>query len=354
MQLSPEDRQKIYEEEKARKESEQKPHGSGTSSTGLDSNVAGLLCYVGAWISGIVFIILERNDWFVRFHALQSIITFGALSVFGAILGVIPFIGDFLSGVVGIVGFILWIVLMIKAYQGEMYRVPVAGDIAASALPPDYKYHKAENTQKSGPPAEEKASEKPAASGDSLSSEISDMADRLGEKADELGKKAEEFGRKIERTFDSSRAARIFGYSFTIFWNVVLIIFFSFFSQYIAWYHVGPDGGVTFLPLLTDAYFLWLPILVTALVITAAANVLFIIYDRYWFKEIIEIILNIIGIVVIVNLIAVMPFDFSVIPHAAAADILPVAMTVFLIVVAGGTGVGALVRFVKLIIGAAR
>jgi len=100
------------------------------TATGLDENVAGLLCYVLWWVSGIVFILLEPKNKFVRYHAMQSIITFGAINVAGVILGWIPFIGPFLAGVLWLLGFILWIVLMVKAYQGTKYKLPWAGDQA--------------------------------------------------------------------------------------------------------------------------------------------------------------------------------------------------------------------------------
>jgi uncharacterized membrane protein len=104
--------------------------------TGLEPNIAGLLCYVLGWISGIVFLVLERKDKFVRFHALQSIIVFGAFGVVGFILGMlswIPWVGivfTVIGSLVGIFGFILWIVLMLKAYQGQKPKMPIAGDIA--------------------------------------------------------------------------------------------------------------------------------------------------------------------------------------------------------------------------------
>jgi hypothetical protein len=157
----------------------------------------------------------------------------------------------------------------------------------------------------------------------------------------------------VEDYFARTRAGRIAGYSASIFWNVVLLIFLSFFYQYIAWYHVEPDGSVTRLSMLTSDYFAWLPILVIALVISVAANILLIIYDRYWLREIIQIILNVIGVVVVANLVSIFPFNFSVIPNATAAYIVPVAATIFLIIVAVGLGVGALVRFIKLIVGTA-
>ena len=102
--------------------------------------------------------------------------------------------------------------------------------------------------------------------------------------------------------------------------------------------------------MLTGDYFAWLPILVTALVISVAANIIMIIYDRYWFREIIQIILTVIGVVVVANLVSIFPFDFSVIPNATAADIMPVVVTIVLIIIAVGLGVGALVRFIKLIV----
>ena len=100
------------------------------TSTGLNENVAGLLCYVLGWISGVVFILIEPENKFVRFHAIQSIVTFGVLNVVGFILNWIPVIGGFVSWVISVLGFILWIVLMVKAYQGTKYKLPWAGDFA--------------------------------------------------------------------------------------------------------------------------------------------------------------------------------------------------------------------------------
>ncbi len=100
------------------------------TSTGLNENVAGLLCYVLGWISGVVFILIEPENKFVRFHAIQSIVTFGVLNVVGFILNWIPVIGGFVSWAVSVLGFILWIVLMVKAYQGTKYKLPWAGDFA--------------------------------------------------------------------------------------------------------------------------------------------------------------------------------------------------------------------------------
>jgi len=100
------------------------------SSTGLSANVAGLLCYVLGWITGIVFVVLEKKSTFVKFHAWQSIMTFGVLTVAYIILRWIPFIGWILSILIYILMAILWIILIIEAGTGKMWKVPGAGDWA--------------------------------------------------------------------------------------------------------------------------------------------------------------------------------------------------------------------------------
>ena len=106
------------------------------TSTGLTENVAGMLCYVLGWVSGLVFLLIEQENKFVRFHAVQSIVTFGGITVILivlSILGLIPFIGllfNILGYIFGLIAFVLWIVLLVKAYQGTMYKLPWAGDFA--------------------------------------------------------------------------------------------------------------------------------------------------------------------------------------------------------------------------------
>jgi len=106
------------------------------TSTGLSENVAGLLCYVLGWISGLVFLLIEQENKFVRFHAVQSIVTFGSITVVSialSIIGLIPYLGvvfDIANGIIGFLAFVLWIVLMVKAVQGTKYKLPWAGDFA--------------------------------------------------------------------------------------------------------------------------------------------------------------------------------------------------------------------------------
>jgi len=108
-------------------------------STGLQENVAGLLCYVLGWLTGIIFLVIDKRP-FVRFHAAQSIVVFGALHVLQIILTFVWVGGGYhpgfwaihgiLSGLVGLVTFIAWIVLMLMAYQGKRFEVPGAAGLA--------------------------------------------------------------------------------------------------------------------------------------------------------------------------------------------------------------------------------
>ena len=99
---------------------------------GLESNVTAFLTYVLGWISGLIIILIEKEDQFVRFHAMQSIITFGALTLLSIIFGSVFFIFGLLLGIINLVSLILWILLMIKAYQGIKFKLPIVGDIAES------------------------------------------------------------------------------------------------------------------------------------------------------------------------------------------------------------------------------
>jgi len=106
------------------------------NTTGLQSNVGGLLAYLAGWITGLIFYLLEEKDEFIRFHAMQSIVTFGFLTVVHIFLGFlqwIPYIWVLfliIQILVGIFTFVLWIVLMVKAYQSQRFKLPVAGDLA--------------------------------------------------------------------------------------------------------------------------------------------------------------------------------------------------------------------------------
>lgn len=96
--------------------------------TGLPKNTAGALSYVLGPLSGVVFLILEK-DPFVRFHAMQSIVVFGVIFILQWAFGITIFLAP-LSGLLAIAGFALWLVLIYKAWKGEEWEVPYLGKYA--------------------------------------------------------------------------------------------------------------------------------------------------------------------------------------------------------------------------------
>jgi uncharacterized membrane protein len=101
------------------------------SSTGLDANVAAALAYALGFITGVVFLVSERDSRFVRFHAMQSIIVFLGLSVVCVLLQSIPLLGMLIAIFLVIpLSAVLWLLLMFKAYQGERFKLPIVGDMA--------------------------------------------------------------------------------------------------------------------------------------------------------------------------------------------------------------------------------
>ena len=102
----------------------------GKTSTGLQENIASVLCYLFGWVSGLILLLLEKDNKTVRFNALQSIVVFGGCNILVFVLGLIPVIGWVLIPIVGLLCFVLWIVLLIKSFQGQTMRLPIAADIA--------------------------------------------------------------------------------------------------------------------------------------------------------------------------------------------------------------------------------
>lgn len=339
MGLTPEEKKRIYEEEKERIEAREKiereklTEPAGTS-TGLSPNIAGLLCYVGVWISGIIFLVLEQRNKFVRFHAAQSIIVFGTLTVAGIILGLIPVVGVAFYSIIGIIGFIVWIIMIVKASSGEWYKLPWAGDVAEKMVASSRVIGEYAEPPPSKPAAESEAAPTPPPTAD-------------------LGKRITD---KVDAHF-KGRTGRITASAFAIAWSIVLLIFFNFFNQYVAYYHSETVGGMTIwtrYPFFTEGINLWLPILTTTLIITIIGHIILIILDRYILREMIHIVINAFALWTVLTLLSVFPFDFSVIPNPTAADATYLGVRIFLIFISVGVGIAILVSAIKLIVNVVR
>jgi uncharacterized membrane protein len=107
------------------------------SAGGLTDNVAGMLAYITI-IPPIIFLVVEpyNKSRFIRFHSFQSIffnIAWVVVWVVLSVLASIPVLGwasMIIWPLVGLGGLVLWVVLLLKAYQGQMFKLPVIGDLA--------------------------------------------------------------------------------------------------------------------------------------------------------------------------------------------------------------------------------
>jgi len=339
MELSPEEKRRIYEEEKARIEAEQKSErenqeAEARSTTNLEPNVAGLLCYTGIWITGIILLIIEQKSRFVRFHAIQSIIVFGALGIANAILHQIPVVGWFFSVMIGVLTFILWIVLMVKAHQGELYKISLAGDLAEKASGITFN----KNKEYAATRDKEAYSEPPGSSAPPSPQAETYPVGRIGDRTEDY--------------FRTTRAGRITSSSFTIAWSIVFLILFNFFKEYIAYYQYESGRWIGY-PILTADFNAWLPIVTATLGFSIVGHIVIMLFDKYLLRETTLIVMNLFGIAAVVSLLSIFPFDFSSIPHTAISDVSPVIATIALIGIAVGLGIATLVSFIKLIVSAA-
>lgn len=115
---------------------------TSTTSTGVDARLSAVLCYAGWWVTGLVFLFAERRDRTVRFHAAQSLIVFGVLSVVLFLCGGASAIAFFVAtptfqlvqafgNALWFGAVLLWLFLLLKTWKGETWRVPIAADLAS-------------------------------------------------------------------------------------------------------------------------------------------------------------------------------------------------------------------------------
>jgi hypothetical protein len=244
-------------------------------------------------------------------------------------------VGGAFSLIIGIIGFIVWIIMIVKASSGEWYKLPWAGDVAekivaSSRVTGEY----------SEPPPPEPTAESEASA--PTPPPTADLGKRIGGKVDGHFK---------------SRSGRITASAFAIAWSIVFLIFFNFFYQYVAYYHSETVGGITTwirYPFFTEDVNLWLPILTATLIITIIGHVILIILDRYILREMIHIVINVFSLWTVLSLLSVFPFDFNVIPSTSAADATYLGVRIFLIFISVVIGIALLVRVIKLIVNVVR
>lgn len=111
---------------------------SEDTSLGLSENIEGALCYSFGFVTGIIFLFLEDENKFVKFHAIQSTIVFLPLFIIYIATIFFPMIGMIMNmmywpiviPILSVIIIIFWLFMMYKAFIGEMYKLPIAGDFA--------------------------------------------------------------------------------------------------------------------------------------------------------------------------------------------------------------------------------
>jgi uncharacterized membrane protein len=115
--------------------------GDKPTSTGVDARLSSILCYAGWWVTGLVFLFAERQHAKVRFHAAQSLVVFGVISIALFLCGGASAVAFFVAAptfqmlqaignAIWFAAVLLWLLLLVKTWRGETWRVPVAGDLA--------------------------------------------------------------------------------------------------------------------------------------------------------------------------------------------------------------------------------
>ena len=121
----------------------QQPYGgaasaaAGGSTLNLEPNIAGFLSYLFSPISALIIFLMEKRNRFVRFHAMQALILAGGVIAWEIVVRILAYIPVINFVVVCLLNplfflgiFVLWIVLMVQAFQGKMFKLPVIGDYA--------------------------------------------------------------------------------------------------------------------------------------------------------------------------------------------------------------------------------
>jgi hypothetical protein len=232
------------------------------------------------------------------------------------------------------ISIILWIVLMYQTYHGRLLKLAAFGDWAQKLLvkldeikEKDFIHAEAKARQEPPPTPEAKETPKTEAKG------------------------------RIRRHLESTRGGRITSSVATIVWSTVFLVFFNFFSKYFAIYSREVVDGVTrwsIYPMLTQDLSQVLPILNITLILSIVGHSVAIALDKYLARQIILIVLSVLGMITVLTFLRVFPFDFSMIPHAGAAAVIPTVAVVIMILITVGLGISALVRFIRLIIKVAR
>lgn len=158
---------------------------------------------------------------------------------------------------------------------------------------------------------------------------------------------------KTDIEYDKKRGRRAFGSVWNIIWSLVFIIFFNFYSKYIAYFQYEKINGSlhwNVFPIITPGFSKLIPLITAGLFVILIGNIILLVVDRYVLSRIVEILSSVFAVVILVNLIIAFPFDFNIIPYNQLSELLPLIIKILAGLIALILVILIIANFIKIII----
>ena len=156
-----------------------------------------------------------------------------------------------------------------------------------------------------------------------------------------------------DEIYEAKRARRAFAHVWNIIWSLVLIIFFNFYSSYIAYFQYEQVNNTLVwhkFTILTQDFQKLIPLITAGLIIIAAGSILLLILDKYILARVVELISSIFAIAVLGNILIIFPFDFNIIPYDKVAQLLPLILKIVIGIIILILIVQIISNFVKIVV----
>jgi hypothetical protein len=158
---------------------------------------------------------------------------------------------------------------------------------------------------------------------------------------------------RVDIEYEEKKGRRAFGYVWNVIWSLVFIIFFNFFSKYIAYFQYEKVEGLlkwNVYPIITSGFSKLIPLITAGLLVILIGNIILLIFDRYVLSRIVEILSSIFAVAVLANIILVFPFDFNVLPYDQLSEMLPLILKLLFGLIIFILVILIIANFVKIVI----
>ena len=156
-----------------------------------------------------------------------------------------------------------------------------------------------------------------------------------------------------DEIYEAKRGRRAFAHVWNILWSLALIIFFNFYSSYIAYFQYEQVNNTLIwhrFTILTEDFQKIIPLITIGLIIIAAGSIILLILDKYILARVLELISSIFAIAVLGNILIMFPFDFNIIPYEKVSQLLPLILKIVLGIIVLILIVQIISNFVKIVV----